>query len=73
MSTDRCKGIIEFSGVGHWISSVFSIYPCSKKCGLETNVAETDPYVFGPPGPVSHKYGSGSGSFHHQAKMVRKP
>ncbi len=23
--------------------------------------------------PVSHKYGSGSGSFHHQAKIVKKP
>jgi hypothetical protein len=31
-----------------------------------------DPYVFCPPGSVSHKYGSGSGSFHHQAKIVRK-
>jgi hypothetical protein len=37
-----------------------------------------DPYVFGPPGSasVSHKYGSdsgsGSGSFHHQAKEIRK-
>ncbi len=35
-----------------------------------------DPYVFGPPGSasesVSHKYGSGSGTIHHQAKIVRK-
>ncbi len=34
-----------------------------------------DPYVFvppGSPGSVSHKNGSGSGSFHHQAKIVRK-
>jgi hypothetical protein len=35
-----------------------------------------DPYVFGPPrsasGSVSHKYASGSGSFHHQAKIVKK-
>ncbi len=35
-----------------------------------------DPYIFGPPGSasgsVSHKYGSGSGSFHHQTKIVRK-
>jgi hypothetical protein len=34
------------------------------------------PYVFGPPGSasgsVSHKYGSGSGNFHHQAKVVIK-
>ncbi len=26
---------------------------------------DPDPYVFGPPGSVSHKYGSGSRSFHH--------
>ncbi len=35
-----------------------------------------DPFVFEPPGsgyvPVSQRYGSGSGSFHHQAKRVRK-
>ncbi len=34
------------------------------------------PMFFGPPGSaygfVSCKYGSGSGSFHHQAKVVRK-
>ncbi len=31
-------------------------------------------YVIGPPGsgPVSQRYGSGSGSFYHQAKIVRK-
>ncbi len=33
-----------------------------------------DPYVFGPPesgsGSTSHRYGSGS--FYHQAKIVRK-
>jgi hypothetical protein len=35
-----------------------------------------DPYICGPPGSaswsVSHKYGSGSGSFHHQTKIVLK-
>jgi hypothetical protein len=40
------------------------------------SVVDPDPYVFGPPGSasgsVSHKYGSGSGSFHHEAKIVRK-
>ncbi len=37
-------------------------------------VADPDLYVFGPPGPgsVSQRYGSGSGSFYHQAKNVRK-
>jgi hypothetical protein len=29
------------------------------------------PEVFGPPGSVSQRYGSGSS--HHQAKIVRKP
>ncbi len=40
-------------------------------------VAGADPYVFGPPGSGSiiQRYGSGSGSgsFYHQAKIVRKP
>ncbi len=37
---------------------------------------DPDLYVFEPPragsGSVSQKYGSGSGSFHHQAKIVKK-
>jgi hypothetical protein len=32
-----------------------------------------DPHVFGPPGSISQRYGSGSGSFDHHAKIVRKP
>ncbi len=47
---------------------------------LLARVVDPDRYVFGPPGSASgsfsHKYGSGSGygsgSFHHQAKIVRK-
>jgi hypothetical protein len=47
---------------------------------LDLDLDLQDPYVFGPPGSasgfISHKYGSGSrsgsGSFHHQAKIVRK-
>ena len=33
-----------------------------------------DPRVFGPPGSgsISQRYGSGSRSFYHQAKIVRK-
>jgi hypothetical protein len=40
-----------------------------------TSVVDTDPYVFGPPGfgSVSQRYGSGSCSFYHHAKMLRKP
>ncbi len=30
------------------------------------------PKVFGPHGSVNQRYGSGSESFHHQAKIVRK-
>ncbi len=41
---------------------------------LLSTVVDPDPYVFGPPGSasgsISHNYGSGS--FHHQAKIVRK-
>ncbi len=51
---------------------------------LHTSVADpdpnpdpSDPYVFGPPGSgsgsISQRYGSGSGSFHHPAKILRKP
>ncbi len=40
------------------------------------SIADPDPYVFGPPGSGSvsqcQLYGSGSGSFYHQAKIVRK-
>jgi hypothetical protein len=36
----------------------------------------SDPHVFGPPGSgsgsISQRYGSGSGSFYHQVKIVRK-
>jgi hypothetical protein len=34
------------------------------------SVVDPDAYVFGPPrsGSVSQRYGSGSGSFYHQAK-----
>jgi hypothetical protein len=33
-----------------------------------------DPQIFGPPGSgsINQRYGSGSGSFYHQAKIVRK-
>jgi hypothetical protein len=32
----------------------------------------SDPHVFGPPGSgsISQRYGSGSGSFYHHAKIV---
>jgi hypothetical protein len=46
----------------------------SDDVALVGSVADPDPYVFGPPGSgsVSQRHGSGSGSFCHQAKIVRK-
>ncbi len=42
----------------------------------DNSVADPDPRVFGPPGSgfrsISQRFGSGSGSFYHQAKIVRK-
>jgi hypothetical protein len=41
---------------------------------VKGSVPDPDPHVFGPPGSVSicQRYGSGSGSFRHHAKIVRK-
>jgi hypothetical protein len=41
---------------------------------MTSSVADPDPHVFGPPGSgsSSQRYGSGSGSFYHHAKIVRK-
>jgi hypothetical protein len=45
---------------------------------LVTSIADPnpdpDPHVFGPPGSwsISQRYGSGSGSFYHWAKIIRK-
>jgi hypothetical protein len=41
---------------------------------ISSSVAVPDPYVFGPPGSGSIVRGTyGSGSFHHQAKIIEKP
>ncbi len=37
-----------------------------------TDPDPSDPYVFGPPGSGSISQRHGSGSFYHQAKIVRK-
>jgi len=41
---------------------------------IKTSVADPDPHVFWPPAPgsTSQRYGSGSGSFYHHTKIVRK-
>jgi hypothetical protein len=38
------------------------------------SVADPDPYVFGPPGSgtIRQRHVSGSGSFYHKGKIVRK-
>ena len=58
------------------VGLLFSVLLDKKKSSWKTSVGEPNPCVFGPPGSatgsVSHKYGSDSGSFHHQAKIVRK-
>jgi hypothetical protein len=40
----------------------------------DPNSDPPDPHDFGPPGSgsISQRYGSGSGSFYHHAKVVRK-
>jgi hypothetical protein len=40
-------------------------------CITESSVAGPDPYVFGPPGSGSDSQRYGSGSFYHQAKIVK--
>jgi hypothetical protein len=46
----------------------------SVEVGASVSSSVPDPHVFGPPGSefISQRYGSGSGSFYHQAKIVRK-
>ncbi len=43
-------------------------------CLIFADPDPSDPYVFGSPGSgfVCQRYGSGSGSFYHQAKIVSK-
>jgi hypothetical protein len=61
-----------------WMSSAIHSWKLLRAPSIsakKTSVVDSeDPYVFGPPGSVSTRYGSssGSGSFYHQAKIVRK-
>ncbi len=69
------------SALVNWSDSYFRGTPQKHKTirGLALHLVKTsvgdpnpqDPYIFEPPGSVSCKYGSGSRSFHHQAKIVR--
>jgi hypothetical protein len=69
--------------IGIFLTSTVSIknyicYSSYVRKGLEISVPDPNQYVVGPPGSasgsISYKYGSGFGSFHHQAKkIVEKP
>jgi hypothetical protein len=61
--------------MSRWTSCLLWMYcrPCTKKTlklTLHYSFADPNPYVFGPPGSVSQRYGSGS--YYHKAKIVRK-
>jgi hypothetical protein len=47
---------------------------CNQCCGSGSESGFPDPYVYGLPGSgsISQRYGSGFGSFYHQAKKVKK-
>jgi hypothetical protein len=61
------------AGLDLQVIAALAFSGCQRR--LRSSVADPDPYAFGPPRyasrSVSHEYGSGS--FHHQAKIVRKP
>jgi hypothetical protein len=57
-----------------WLHNVDNIRQKDIKYYALCSVADPDPHVFGPPrsGSTSQRYGSGSGSFYHNAKTERK-
>ncbi len=71
-----------YSGLALYAFSTAFVVPClttlvSQVGKLKSSVADPDPdppdpHVFGPSGSISQRYGSGSGSFYHHAKIVRK-
>ncbi len=82
---EREGGHILLQQTGNFICPVFVKTHLKKKSFnlfillflLQNSVADpdpSDPYVFGPPGSgsVNQRYGSGSGFFYHEAKIVSK-
>jgi hypothetical protein len=74
---------MEWDGQGITGTSLLSKLFCDSKISVKPVVAEkfesqessiADPDVFGPhgSGSISTRYGSGSGSFYNQTKIVRK-
>jgi hypothetical protein len=64
---------------GSWSPDRLSTSTTGRICtsffnGWLLNVADPDQYVFGPQGSgsISTRYGTGSGSYYHLAKIVRK-
>ncbi len=53
-----------------WI--YFFAIRCACKNSSVADPDPPDPHVFGPSGSTSQRYGSGSGSFYHDAQIVRK-
>ncbi len=49
-------------------------HTCPHKHYVSSSVADPDPHDFGPPGSgsTSQRYGSGSGYFYYQSKIVKK-
>ncbi len=73
------EGVIHLDGAGVGISS-FLEWPRdslhTRKIQIaKISVADPDPHVYRPhgSGSISQRYGSGSGSFYHQAIIVKKP
>jgi hypothetical protein len=66
-----CSDFVRGDLVPHMDISVYS-----GVADPDLNLDSSDPYVFGSPGsgsgPISQRYGSGSESYYHQAKIVRK-
>jgi hypothetical protein len=62
------------AGIDFFVRSIYNLLNDCRR--FLTCVADPDPYVLGPPGSASgsvcHKYVSGSGTFHHQAKNSKK-
>ncbi len=62
--------------MNHFVNAQPVLNPWEVPCSsiVQDSVADPDPHVFGPPGSgsTSQRYGSGSGSFYHHAKIVRK-
>jgi hypothetical protein len=82
LRTQFCRSICSFSeAVQDYVSNIEAMPDSSVTLGRGSpgeipagSVENLDPYVFGPPGSGTISTGSrsGTGSFYHQAKIVRE-